>query len=522
MYNLNIKNKIKLNLDLIYKEIKKISSKKKHPKGSLDEDYIKRKKNFSSPPFQYFSINYFNFSKKLEDNKKKKIKEEIIFLLSLQNKDGSYDEWYKNERSFCTSSYTSFLISNLLLENNKLDSKIKKKLISSLEKSFYFLKNKFNKNILNQNLAKLIFLQNYLKINKKNKKIINSELSSHLIKVYDFVINSDDHEYKGIDLGYLTVSLMLSAQILKKNDCKKTNQIFLKLIKLARNLTLNFNYFPSYIFSRSSRIFLIYGFYFALKKNFISTNEFRNIYKFYNENFKTIYGLKNLRYLSFFYSTDQVLVLFDNTKKINKKNYTVNKIEKINDYITHIKKDMKIFIYKKNPNLVAFNTRGKTKILLCKSIVFKNDRYVPAVLKNIKILDNKILIKQKFIKINNLKNVALKFLTLISIFSRIKILNRLIDYFAKYFLIIKKKENNDFKKFRTIYIKDKKIFIKDIIISKKIKYYLIPSHEAHYFSPTSFLLKDEILRLKKITSKKLYKMNKKVLLTTYEFYNKKF
>ena len=96
----------------------------------------------------------------LNEGTKKKTEEEVSFLLSLQNKDGSYDEWYKYERSFCTSSYTSFLISNLLLENDKLDSNLKGKLIFSLEQSFYFLKNKFNKNILNQNLAKLIFLQN--------------------------------------------------------------------------------------------------------------------------------------------------------------------------------------------------------------------------------------------------------------------------------------------------------------------------------------------------------------------------
>jgi len=149
MYNLNINKKIKNNLNLIYKENKRINSKNKLLKGCLDKDFINKKKNFSSPPFQYFSINYFNFSEKLNSKSKKKIQEEINFLLSLQNKDGSYDEWYKNERSFCTTSYSSFLISNLLLENDKLDYDFKKKLTLSLEKSFNFLKNKFNKNILN-------------------------------------------------------------------------------------------------------------------------------------------------------------------------------------------------------------------------------------------------------------------------------------------------------------------------------------------------------------------------------------
>ena len=390
-----------------------------------------------------------------------------------------------------------------------MDPVFKKKLTLSLEKSFNFLRNKFNKNILNQNLAKLIFLINFAKIDNNKNEIILSELSSHLNRVYDTVINSNEHEYKGIDLGYLTISLMLSAEILKKKNCKKTEKIFLRLLKLSKSLTLNFNYFPSYIFSRSSRIFLIYGFYFAVRQNFINPSEFRNIYKFYNENFTLIYNSRNFRYLSFFYSTDKVKVLLDNSKKIFNKKYIDKKIKKIDDYLTFINKD--------NPNIIAFIIKGKIKILLCNFLVFSNKKYLPVILKNIKILDKKILIKQKFIKINNLKNIAFRFITLISILSQIKILNKFIDYFAKYFLIIKKKENNNFKKFRTIYIKDKKFFIKEIIISDKSKYYITPNFEAHYFSPTSFLLKNEILRPKKMIKKELYKMNKKVLLTTYEF-----
>ena len=390
MYNLNINKKIKNNLNLIYKERKKINSKNKSLKGCLDKNYINKKKNFSSPPFQYFSINYYNFSETLDSKTKKKIQKEVKFLLSLQNDDGSYDEWYKNERSFCTTSYSSFLISNLLLENNKLDPVFKKKLTLSLEKSFNFLRNKFNKNILNQNLAKLIFLINF-------------------------------------------------AKILKKKNCKKTEKIFLRLLKLSKSLTLNFNYFPSYIFSRSSRIFLIYGFYFAVRQNFINPSEFRNIYKFYNENFTLIYNSRNFRYLSFFYSTDKVKVLLDNSKKIFNKKYIDKKIKKIDDYLTFINNDIKIFIYKKNPNLIAFIIKGQIKIFLCNLLVFGNKKYLPVILKNIKILDKKILIKQKFIKINNLKNIAFRFITLISILSQIKILNKFIDYFAKYFLIIKKK-----------------------------------------------------------------------------------
>ena len=57
---------------------------------------------------------------------------------------------------------------------------------------------------------------------------------------------------------------MLSAEILKK--FKKNDGNFCKTFKCIKKLTLNFKYFPNYIFSRSSRIFLISGFFMHLSK----------------------------------------------------------------------------------------------------------------------------------------------------------------------------------------------------------------------------------------------------------------
>tara|TARA_X000000950_G_scaffold284890_1_gene389116 strand:- start:1072 stop:1584 length:513 start_codon:yes stop_codon:yes gene_type:complete len=167
MSKINIVKNVNLKLDLIHKKINILRIKNKNFKGCLDKDYLDKKKNFSSPPFQYFSVNYLNLNKVLKKNDFKNVNEEVKFLINLQNDDGSYDEWYKNERSFCTSSYTPFLISNLLLNNLKINSNLKRDLLNSLDKSFAFLKKKINKNILNQNLAKLAFLQNYIEIKKK-------------------------------------------------------------------------------------------------------------------------------------------------------------------------------------------------------------------------------------------------------------------------------------------------------------------------------------------------------------------
>ena len=55
-----------------------------------------------SPPSKFFSTYFYEnndvkFKKKLEIDFKK--------FLKLQRKDGFYDEWYKNERSFCATAF---------------------------------------------------------------------------------------------------------------------------------------------------------------------------------------------------------------------------------------------------------------------------------------------------------------------------------------------------------------------------------------------------------------------------------
>ena len=518
MTNIHVIKNINLKLNLIHKKINQFRIKNKNFKGCLDKDYLDKKNNFSSPPFQYFSLNYLNFNYKLKTNVLNDINEEVKFLINLQNKDGSYDEWYKNERSFCTSSYTSFLISNLLLNSSKIGSNLKMDMLNSLDKSFFFLKEKINKNILNQNLAKLVFLQNYCEIKKESKNIfIKKEFKAYSEKLHSFVMKSYEYEYKGVDLGYLTVSLMLSAEILKKKNSKKMMEIFARLLNVSKKLTLNFKYFPNYIFSRSSRIFLISGFFYAFKQNMLNKNDFKRILNFYDKNFKIIYELDDIKYLSFFYSTDQTLLLLDKSKKVSKKKL-IGKLDNTDlDFFSLGKKNRNIFFYKKNPNLIAFNFRNKIQIHLCDNLIFKGNKYIPSILKNFSISKKKIFITQKFSKISKLKKIAFKHIKIISFISKIRIFNQLIDYLGKYFLIIKKNKIKDFKKFRTIYFYGNKIRLKDVIISSNNDYSITSSNEVHYFSPTSFLLKNEVMKMKKISVKKFNKMNKKIISTIYEY-----
>ena len=340
-----VHKEIKKNLKFINNKFLKFKKKIELNDGSCDIDYIEKKKNFSSPPFQYHSINYYKFKNSLKLKSNEVSKKKIKYLLRLQNKDGSFDEWYKNERSYCTSSYSSFLISNFILNNKIEDLNFKNELFKSIEKSFHFLKGKYNHDILNQNLAKLAFLQNYYFLKKKSKHI-QLEFDQHLQKINRTILSTDHYEYGGIDLGYLTISIMLLFDILKKNRSKKVQFLFLTLIEYARDLTYGFNFFPNYIFSRSSRIFLISGFYFAYRQNIINKREFSNIFDFYKKNFKKFCLRKDLRYLSFFFSSDHIILhLYDHKKII--RNKTKFKKSRNIGLIYLNANNKKLFIYKK-------------------------------------------------------------------------------------------------------------------------------------------------------------------------------
>ena len=229
------KSYFKKNLKLIDK-----LAKKKFYQGSFDREYNKRKKFFVSPPYQYYSLNFFEEIYKDRNNYIVLNIDMIIDnILKFQNKDGSFDEWYRFERSFCSTSYTSFILSEFLINHKKKITHVTfDKIYNSLLRSFEFLKKKQNKLILNQNFATLSFLQNLNKITElKDKKKVKKEISYFEKYIKSKIFNSYDYEYGGIDLGYLTISISLAAKIytdsptnLNFNNLRHLVQVFKRLL----------------------------------------------------------------------------------------------------------------------------------------------------------------------------------------------------------------------------------------------------------------------------------------------------
>ena len=170
-------------------------------------------------------------------------------------------------------------------------------------RSFEFLKKKQNKLILNQNFAKLSFLQNLNKITElKDKKKVKKEISYFEKYIKSKIFNSYDYEYGGIDLGYLTISISLAAKIYTDSPTNLNFNNLRHLVQVFKKITFSFNSISNFIFSRSSRVILISGFYTSFKLGLITKKEFQNIFDEYSKSISFFLQNKDFRYLSFLFN----------------------------------------------------------------------------------------------------------------------------------------------------------------------------------------------------------------------------
>jgi len=199
----------------IIKEIKKTIQLFNFKKKTIDIKFLKKKNNFFSSPHNFFYINCAILKQlnilKIDD---KFTNAGIKFLIDNQNKNGSFDEWYANENSFCASAYTGYYLSNLI--NEKIKINFKKDIIICLEKLNKYLDNKSNFTNFNQELAKFAFQSKLQK--KYNSKYLNL--------IFKKTLEYENFEYGGLDLGYLSVNLMILSDLLTNRFNNKIFNIF--------------------------------------------------------------------------------------------------------------------------------------------------------------------------------------------------------------------------------------------------------------------------------------------------------
>lgn len=132
------------------------------------------------------------------------IKASMLYAYSLQHKDGSFDEWYPNERGWAGPS--SYLIHSLVnayqIIEGELDKELKQKSLECFSKTARFLLKQEEGAILTNHFALfLLSLYDIYQVTSDNG--LKSAFESHLHKLNDFISKEGwSVEYDGVDFGY--------------------------------------------------------------------------------------------------------------------------------------------------------------------------------------------------------------------------------------------------------------------------------------------------------------------------------
>jgi hypothetical protein len=152
----------------------------------------------------------------------------LKFWCIIQNKDGSLNEWYPNERSFVAAAFSSYAISESLILLGK-EIKNKNQIINSLRKSAVWLSKRNEWNATNQMSGAILFLFNVYKLtnNKKYLKFCQEKLKKLISKQTP---EGWWNEYNGADIGYHSLTIDYLSKLFKKYPDKKLKNAINKAI----------------------------------------------------------------------------------------------------------------------------------------------------------------------------------------------------------------------------------------------------------------------------------------------------
>lgn len=147
------------------------------------------------------------------------IKAAMIFWTKIQNKNGSFNEWYPNEHSFVVTSFSTYAVSeSLLLLKDQIPRDEYFTVIGSLKKAGDWLMGRNETRVMNQQTGAAIALFNLYLL---TDNIAYRDSSKKKISLLD-QRQSDEGwflEYGGPDIGYLSLAIdYLSKYYVKTKD----------------------------------------------------------------------------------------------------------------------------------------------------------------------------------------------------------------------------------------------------------------------------------------------------------------
>lgn len=163
------------------------------------------------------------------------IKAALIFWTKIQNKNGSFSEWYPNEHSFVVTSFSSYAVSeSLLILKEEIPSDQYHLIIKALKKAGDWLIKKNETRVMNQQTGAAIALLNLFLLTNDNKYLTASKEKISLLKQRQsaegwFI------EYGGPDIGYLSLAIdYLSKYYIKTRD-EQVGDILNRALSFIKN-----------------------------------------------------------------------------------------------------------------------------------------------------------------------------------------------------------------------------------------------------------------------------------------------
>jgi len=179
----------------------------------------------------------------------------IDFWIKKRNKNGSVNEIFPHEQSFCATAFSTFIITETI-ELLDLD---KEKYRSDLERTGDWLLKNANWHIANQITASIAALYNLKKMYSKEKfglefeKRLGLLLENHKRQGYF-------SEYGGFDLGYTTITMSLLARIYQKSGIKEIHKALKESEKKVSKYLDNYARYDNINMSRKTNFVFPFGF----------------------------------------------------------------------------------------------------------------------------------------------------------------------------------------------------------------------------------------------------------------------
>jgi hypothetical protein len=178
----------------------------------------------------YYNLNEDNNS--LNDPTiRNSIKSGLLYWCSIQNKDGSFNEYYQNDRSFCPTAFTTYAAAKTFYLGRDIFSESEQSLIeTAISKSGSWLTKHSFPEVQNQMIASMNALF-------YASQVLNDQiLKEAFVKRKNEVLNAQDKEgwfpeYNGADIGYSFMALDLFANYLDQNYDEDVIETVTKLIR---------------------------------------------------------------------------------------------------------------------------------------------------------------------------------------------------------------------------------------------------------------------------------------------------